>query len=275
MNKYFKYVAHVLILTSWIASAKSFRMAAVGDSQSAGTFASSDGIGSKGFDEKHPLVQFLVKHFFNAPKYVYFNGSKINSISERLKIDGYAVTSYNFSQAGANSKDVIVSQLPLLYEEYSKRGFFDAIFIYVGANDLCEFTDAEDYERHQEDILSVTTRLAKRVYVIPLPPVHEIWRAKDYRTKYLLKASTVWSLTGICPQMTSMGELNFTQNSQWRDEWNESLKHYAHGFANTHFVSAMAREPFSLGYVSNVDAFHPNRRAHERYAELIYPYVIK
>jgi lysophospholipase L1-like esterase len=265
-----KYLLFFTTLLGPLCLAKSQNIALLGDSMGAGTFAGAEPA-SFALNEKHPITQWLVKALFNQPRYGFFSGDRVNSLAERLRIEtGEDVAAYNLAVAGATIKDVLTEQLPELYRVYSKHGTIDKTFIFIGANDLCSQT--KNYSDAMEWVVSISSQLSKRVYLVPLPSVHEVWRVQDKRNILGLKATTVWKLTGICARMTLDGERYFAANSRWRNKWNETLKLHGQTYGAT-YVSSMERMPFDPSFVGRIDMFHSSRKGNEALAEAIWRHV--
>lgn len=236
----------------------------------AGTFAGAEPA-SLALNEKHPFTQWLVRSLFNQPRYGFFSGDRVNSLAERLRIETRGeVYAKNYAVAGAVVLDALTEQLPLLVRDVSYHGRYQKIFVLIGANDLCSQT--KGYSDHQEWLIAALSELSEKVYVIPLPPVHEVWRVKDKRGYLGVKASTVWKWTGICPRMTLDGERFFSANSRWRNQWNSTIKTHAQTYSAV-YVGSMEHLKFDPSYVGRIDFFHPNRKANEAYAEAIWGHV--
>lgn len=254
----------LILLLSSACFASELRIAAIGDSITSGTFADSGemkrlGRGDSVWDK---IVQWL----FNAPQHTYFE-----AIERSLKQQGYQVYAKNYALAGATIKDAVQIQVPQIIYDGLNDGDFDAVFVMIGQNDACDFT--QDYENDQEQLLTSLDLVSRNIYVVPVPKIYELYTVKNMRTKWLFKAETAWKLHHLCDRLTLDGARLYDENRGWIEQWNRSMKDSAHALATTHWIGSVEHEPFNPKFVSNIDAFHVNREGHLHLSRLIMDHV--
>lgn len=245
----------LLIILLYSINSFAFKMAAMGNSISAGVWASSSFVDKKTW--KHKLAE--------KPRYNFATGDKVNSHCSRLNADFGNFECRNFAISGSKIEDLYFVQLPRVLE-YNP----DYVVIEIGSNNVCADTPLTPlmFYHAMLDIAAELHRDGRLVVVVGIPDVTYLSSFANKRGILGLKAKALWKFFEHCEAILLRGE----NRTQLTIEYNNSLRKVseAYGF---YFAENVANMKFDTSLISKIDFFHPNRKAHELLASLSYPFL--
>lgn len=261
------------MLLSLTTLAKDYNMLTIGDSLSHGIFAGSGGIKTTGVDDEGQISGWqgwLIDKLFAAPRYVYSDGDKIDSIRSRLEGIGYTVNAVRYAKAGATTEDVLKIQV----EQAIKSGLkFDGVYLLIGANDTCQNINHLSYIKSIYQTLEKLKPITNKIYVTPLPKIQNLYETVyNKRNRFFIKCEKVWKITDMCKRLTYGAFGHYEENDKAVRDFNMNLELLT---KDAGAVYAKDVEEFDVEskYVSNSDCFHISRAGHEKLADLVWPYV--